>query len=79
MRGFSSIKKRTTERSLHASFFQLKLSPQSTPNSLIETNVVAVPSATDVIEPKIHTGTFPLGNPIEVALFQGQIITIRID
>ncbi len=42
-------------------------------------NYKAYNATTEMIEPKIHTGTFPLGNPIDVALFQGQVITIRID
>ncbi|MCP4454692.1 MAG: hypothetical protein GY809_24800, partial [Planctomycetes bacterium] len=60
-------------------FLQLKLSPQSTPNSLIETDVVTGTTAEDVIVPEIRKGTFPLNRDVDVALFQGQVVTIRID
>lgn len=60
-------------------FLQLKLSPQATPNSLIETDVVPGASAQGIIVPEIRKGTFPLNKAVDVALFQGQVVTIRID
>ncbi len=60
-------------------FLQLKLNPQSTPNSMIETAVVSGNSAADVILPDIYKGTFPLGKTVEVAFFQNLIVAVRID
>ena len=60
-------------------FMQLKRDPKSTSESVVRTAIIPSESASEVIVPSICTGTFPLGATVEVALFRGFVIAIRID